>query len=296
MIERHLFRRYWGVLMALFLMGQTCIWAEETVSNNPQSDLVVEDQEEVVEQEQPAGADTGVVGEASVVNLDEARLAKENGEWLEAQRLYKAYLTQEGLDQVVRNEAQRELEEINMRILFSPLETEDSTFYTVEKGDNLYNIAKKYGTTIELIKKSNQLTGDLIKPGMKLKVVKSKFSVTVNKSNNTLELYEGDTLLKTYPVATGANNSTPAGSFTIVNKLENPTWYKAGAVVEPGSPDNILGTRWLGFSTKGYGIHGTTEPESIGKSVSAGCIRMWNQDVEELYGILPLGTTALVKD
>jgi lipoprotein-anchoring transpeptidase ErfK/SrfK len=73
-------------------------------------------------------------------------------------------------------------------------------------------------------------------------------------------------------------------------------WYKDGAAVPPGSPENILGTRWMGLSKEGYGIHGTTEPGSLGKQATAGCVRMLNAEVEELYGILPEGTEVTIID
>jgi lipoprotein-anchoring transpeptidase ErfK/SrfK len=103
-------------------------------------------------------------------------------------------------------------------------------------------------------------------------------------------------VVKTYLISTGVNNGTPAGTFKIVNKLPNPTWFKAGAVVPPGSADNVLGTRWLGFNLAGYGIHGTVEPQNLGKSVTLGCVRLANADVEELYSIVPVGTTVTVVD
>ena len=64
----------------------------------------------------------------------------------------------------------------------------------------------------------------------------------------------------------------------------------------PESSQNVLGTRWLGFNLSGYGIHGTTEPETIGQQVTAGCIRMRNEDVEELYSIVQLETRVVVVD
>jgi lipoprotein-anchoring transpeptidase ErfK/SrfK len=102
--------------------------------------------------------------------------------------------------------------------------------------------------------------------------------------------------VKTYHVSTGANNCTPVGNFKIDNKVVNPTWYTLGSVVPPDSPKNILGSRWLGLSAKGYGIHGTTEPQSIGKQVTSGCIRMKNAEVEELYQIVPEGTEVVIID
>lgn len=172
----------------------------------------------------------------------------------------------------------------------------DSFFYSVQPNDSLLKIAKKYGTTVELIKKMNGLTKDIIIPGQKLKITKAVFSIQIDKSENKLWLYADGELLKIYPVATGRANSTPIGTFTIENKLENPTWYTTGAVIPPDSPKNMLGTRWLGFSLQSYGIHGTILPETIGTQDSNGCIRMLNEDVEELYTIVPVKTNVTVAD
>lgn len=171
-----------------------------------------------------------------------------------------------------------------------------SSIYTVQSGDSLYEIAKRHHTTVELIKKINHLTKDTIRNGEKLKISKTVFSIHVDKSDNRLELLADGEIWKTYPVATGRHNSTPTGTFTIENKLVNPTWYKAGTAVPPSSPDNILGTRWLGFSLASFGIHGTTLPETIGTQASDGCVRMRNEDVEELYDLVPVKTTVTVVD
>jgi len=72
--------------------------------------------------------------------------------------------------------------------------------------------------------------------------------------------------------------------------MEDPVWYKEGAIVPAESPENILGSRWLGLSEKGYGIHGTVDPDSVGQQATQGCVRMLNADVEELYAIIPVGT------
>jgi lipoprotein-anchoring transpeptidase ErfK/SrfK len=105
-------------------------------------------------------------------------------------------------------------------------------------------------------------------------------------------------IVKTYTVATGANNLTPVGTFKIVEKIPNPPWFKSGAAkpIPPQDPENILGTRWLGLSVPSYGIHGTTDPKSLGKQVTQGCVRMANSDVEELYIIVPKGTEVTIVD
>lgn len=192
---------------------------------------------------------------------------------------------------------QKKLDQINIKIIFSPQVIPIvSQEYEIKPLDTLAKIAKDSNTTVDLLKKSNNLSSDKINAGKKLKVWLGKFSVLVDKSQNTLVLKSDDEIIKTYNVATGLNNSTPVGTFKIVNKLVNPTWYKSGAIVPAGSPENILGTRWLGFDIEGYGVHGTTEPSSIGKQATAGCVRMLNSEVEELYTLLPVGTAVTIVD
>ena len=88
------------------------------------------------------------------------------------------------------------------------------------------------------------------------------------------------------------------GDFTITTKLENPVHFRKdiSKAVEAGSDANLLGTRWLGLSVVGYGIHGHAVPEDLGKQVSLGCVRMLNKDVEELYDILPMKTKVTIVD
>lgn len=171
-----------------------------------------------------------------------------------------------------------------------------SVVYEVKPGDHLTSISKKFNVTGDLVRLVNKLPSDRLMPGMKLKIPTYKFSVVVDKSQNTLILKGDEQVLKAYSVSTGANNSTPVGVFKIKDKLVNPTWYKAGTAVPYGSPKNILGTRWMGISKPSYGIHGTTEPEKIGQQVTAGCVRMKNEDVEELYNFLPVGTEVTIVD
>ena len=100
---------------------------------------------------------------------------------------------------------------------------------------------------------------------------------------------EGERVVRVFQTAVGAPKSpSPAGSFQIVNSIADPTWYTKGKTVPPGKC-NPLGTRWLGLSRKGYGIHGTNRPDSIGKNASHGCIRMRNREVEELFKMVAVG-------
>ncbi|MDD5085164.1 MAG: L,D-transpeptidase family protein [Candidatus Omnitrophica bacterium] len=220
---------------------------------------------------------------------------KGKGNLLKAKDLYKKALSELESIEDNRKAIQGALEDLNMKILFSQTLTPDSVVYEVKSGDSLQVLAKRFNTTVALIKRANGLKSDLIRVGDKLKVIKTEFAVVVNRSSNLLCLKMGDEIIKTYSCATGKDGATPVGTFKIINKLEDPTWYKAGAVVPPGSPENSLGTRWMGISSPGYGIHGTIEPESIGHSVTSGCVRMHNQDVEELYTIVPVGTVVIIE-
>jgi lipoprotein-anchoring transpeptidase ErfK/SrfK len=174
--------------------------------------------------------------------------------------------------------------------------TPDSIAYTVQAGDTLYVLAKKNHTTVDFIKKINDLKSNNIYPKMKLKIHTAPFLIRIDKSKNTLVLYSNDEAVKKYSVATGKKNCTPVGEFKITDKLVHPTWFKTGAILPPGSPENALGTRWMGFDKPAYGIHGTIEPKSIGTQASEGCIRMLNEDVEELYSIVPVGTKVIIQD
>ena len=224
-----------------------------------------------------------------------ASIYEKRRDFLKAKDLYQKIIEKFPTSKYIIR-SQEALDNINIKILFSPIMTHDSFAYEVQKGDTLAKLAKKYNTTIELISKANDIKGSNIKIGRKLKIVKAKFSIVVDKSQNILTLKADEYILKTYRVSTGQNFSTPTGNFKITNKIVEPTWYTAGAVVPAGSPKNILGSRWLGISQPGYGIHGTTSPQSIGSQVTAGCVRMRNSDVEELYAIVTEGTEVVIVD
>lgn len=193
--------------------------------------------------------------------------------------------------------AQESLGDANVKLLFSNIETPDSFIYEVQKGDGLAKIARKFNTTAELIAKANALKGPILRYGRKLKITKLKFSLVVDKSQNILTLKADDKIFKTYRVSTGKDSSTPAGNFKIITKIIDPPWYPPNSkAIQPGDPKNVLGSRWMGISKPSYGIHGTIDPESIGSSVTEGCVRMKNRDVEELYSIVPEGTEVVIVD
>jgi lipoprotein-anchoring transpeptidase ErfK/SrfK len=113
--------------------------------------------------------------------------------------------------------------------------------------------------------------------------------IVVSIPDRKLALVEDSRVVKVYPTAVGADTTpSPTGTFTVIKRAPNPTWYHAGKSVPPGK-NNPVGTRWIGLSEKGYGIHGTNSPRSIGHNVSHGCIRMLNRDVEQLFELVKVG-------
>lgn len=116
----------------------------------------------------------------------------------------------------------------------------------------------------------------------------SGHSIVINKAMNRLYYYSNGKFERHYPVATGREpDLTPEGDFRIIIKIANDAGLGA---------ESVFGTRWMGLEVPGdedgtrYGIHGTNEPDSIGKHASAGCVRMSKADVEELYDRVPIKT------
>lgn len=119
--------------------------------------------------------------------------------------------------------------------------------------------------------------------------------VLVSIPDRQLAVLEDGRVLKVFPVAVGADDSpSPDGEFQIINRLSNPTYYHPGKVI-PAGPANPLGSRWIGLNLKGYGIHGTNEPRSIGKAASHGCIRMAKRDLEQFFEMVRVGDTVVIR-
>lgn len=219
------------------------------------------------------------------------------GEWTNLQNLVDHHADSlQNTDEVIEK-----LNTINMRLLCSPRPLPFTTHHEVKPGEYLSTIANKYKSSVESIKRINALSSDTIRPGTRLKVDLSSYVIDVDISDKTLTLFrvfEGTTnFVKRYPVGTGKHDNTPRGNFKIIVKEKEPTWYKPGAGKIPfGDEENLLGTRWIGIDCPGFGIHGTWEPETVGKASSAGCVRMINSDVEELFDIVGTKDPVIIHD
>ena len=169
--------------------------------------------------------------------------------------------------------------------------------YTVVSGDSLDRIARKLNTTIGAIQRLNALknTTAIIHPGQTFQFIDGTWSIKVSKTHFVLMLYLNDRLYRIYRVSIGRQDRTPVGLFQIKDKTMYPAWTPSGQSIPYGDPRNILGTRWMALepvgetdnTLKGYGIHGTTEPDTIGTAASQGCVRMLNDEVDELFDFVP---------
>ena len=118
-----------------------------------------------------------------------------------------------------------------------------------------------------------------------------KRQIIISIADRQLAVIDHGQVLKTYPIAVGARGTpSPDGDFVIINHAKDPVYRHGDKEIAPGK-DNPLGTRWMGLGYKGYGIHGTNEPRSIGKAASHGCIRMRQRDLEELFELADAGTS-----
>ncbi len=233
--------------------------------------------------------------------LDAGRQALEKDDPLAAQVQLTAAL-RAGAAGEQADELRAKLVQLANQVVFSPARRSGdphTATYVVKRGDNLRKIAKQFKTTADLIARINNLSNkSMIREGARLKVARGPFHAVVHKRQHALDVFLDDILVRTYQVGLGEHNSTPTGVWCVKNKLTNPTYFppRGGKIVHADDPENPLGEHWLGLEGVGgeakdqlrYGIHGTNEPDSIGKSLSLGCIRMHNRDVSELYTLLVL--------
>jgi lipoprotein-anchoring transpeptidase ErfK/SrfK len=174
--------------------------------------------------------------------------------------------------------------------VFSP----HSVLHTVVPGDALVKLEAKYRTTIELIRRLNGLKGTTLRAGRNLKIVPGGFDVAVDKSDFRLTVTKDGLWVREFKIGLGKNGTTPVGEFTAGAKLPEPAYTSVFPHVPYGDKkNNPLGSRWITIQGE-YGIHGTWEPEAVGKEESKGCVRMLNADVEWLFDLIVKGSSKIV--
>jgi len=207
----------------------------------------------------------------------------------------------------------------NETIVFSPRRFTEDPFtgsYTVQNGDRPGKIATACAVTWEFLGRINGISdARRLRVTQTIKTVKGPFHAVVSKSKFTMDLYfgspgeRGSMYVRSFPVGLGRHGSTPTGTWMLApqGKLKNPKWW--GTADEPareaGDPLNPIGKFWMGLNgtegdavgKEGFGIHGTIDPDSMGKEMSHGCIRLTNENVERVYEMLIDGkSTVIVKD
>lgn len=213
------------------------------------------------------------------------------GQVVEAHKaLSKLYWQQPDL----RSRVQERIDLTAKAIYFSP-QPHLQEPHVVQAGDQLRKIATKHHVPWQYLAKLNRTDPKRLREGQKLKVIDGPFGVVVTLSDFELTLHLGGQYVRSYSCCIGKNNSTPTGKFKVLNKVTSPQYTDPDGKVFSGTdPKNPLGTHWLDLGDS-YGIHGTIEPDSIGKAESRGCIRLLNADVNEVYDLLDTGAEVVIR-
>ncbi len=183
--------------------------------------------------------------------------------------------------------------------------------YEVKKGDRLAALAQRRGLRVQYLAKQNQIkkVEAALKPGTQLNLSYSlilpdevSHGLVVNLAELAVYHFHQGTFMRRYPLAAGKRDwETPTGNYKILNKIKNPTWRIPESIVEelgyergysyevPPGPDNPLGAYWMATSARGVGLHATTAPWSIGRYASHGCLRMFQDHIEELFPQVEVG-------
>jgi lipoprotein-anchoring transpeptidase ErfK/SrfK len=203
------------------------------------------------------------------------------------------------LDRTQRRALRPRLQQLSEKVHTGPTPPATMTLYTVSKGDSLWKIAQKNQTEHASLQRFNRISDRTLRVGQRLRVPCAPVTVVAFKRDFEVMVLLGPNALRVYDVATGKDGKTPEATFKIGTKMVNPDWYSPeGKLYKFGTPENVLGTRWLAFENtdqhQGFGIHGTRFPESIGTEASMGCLRMRNEEVEELYDFVPKGSTVRI--
>jgi L,D-transpeptidase ErfK/SrfK len=178
--------------------------------------------------------------------------------------------------------------------------------HTIQPEETLLDIARNYDLGFWELKSLYRKLDPWIPPeGANLKIPAMwvlpktrREGIVINVAEMRLYLFiKSIHMVKTYPVGIGVlNGRTPFGTFHVTGKVTNPTWHippslrkKHGRLSIPPGPDNPLGTHWISLSINRYGIHGTDFPWGVGRLVSHGCIRLYPEDIANIYPFVRMG-------
>jgi len=261
-------------------------------------------------------ADTRDAGVGRLIASGEQALASNNP--VEARLLFNRALHHPAATDGDERLMRQRLASINEALIFSPVVTPGDALvetYTIKSGDSLTKIVAMHDLDVDwrFIARVNKLADPRrIRVGQTVKLVKGPFHAVVDKSDYRLDLYadrkdaDGNRVfIRSFSVGLGEYGSTPIGKFVIrpSSKLINPHWVnpRTGERFDADNAQNPIGERWLGFdgidektkTLSGFGLHGTIEPQSIGKDASMGCVRMLPDDIEVVYELLAEGQSTV---
>jgi lipoprotein-anchoring transpeptidase ErfK/SrfK len=226
----------------------------------------------------------------SKVDLAAIQRLIENGDDIEAHRLMSEWYWKEPAS---RPAFMAQLEQSARKIYLQP-QPHYMDPHVVQAGQMLSSVAKEYNVPWQYLAKLNRTDARRIKPGQKLKVIKGPFSAVVDLSDFELTIHAHGYFVKRYQVGIGRDNSSPYGNFKVQDKLTDPTYYGPTKIIEHDDPENPLGEYWISIGDS-FGIHGTIDPNSIGKAESEGCIRLRNEDIAEVYDFLSIGSDVTIR-
>jgi len=189
-----------------------------------------------------------------------------------------------------------------------------SQSYVVKKGDSFARITSREKLAIDwrFIQRINQIASEkALRADMRLKLAHGPFDGEVIKADYRFNVYAGTgserVMVASFPCGVGTNDSTPVGTFKVRagSKLIDPEWCnpRTGEKFKSNDPKNPIGERWIGLQGTtpetakftGYGIHGTVEPQSIGKQMSMGCVRLGDAEVQVVYELIGESSTIVIR-
>ena len=226
-------------------------------------------------------------------------------------------LDSNALSAAERTQAYAGINKLAEKLFFSPKIVAGDTVsqsYVVKKGDSLAKISsrEKLGTDWRFVQRINGMASEkALRPDMRLKLAHGPFDAEVVKADFRINIYAGTgsdrVMVASFPCGTGTNDSTPVGTFKVRSgsKLIDPQWTnpRTGEKFAANDPKNPIGERWIGLQGTtpdtakftGYGIHGTTEPQSIGQQMSMGCVRLGDAEVEVVYELIGEQSTIVIR-
>jgi len=242
----------------------------------------------------PAGS---VTGSNSVIPADVAAQLRNIDEWLLEDRildvhaeLSRIYWKHKALRALIQERIDH-----TASLIFTTTDRQFAEPHFVDYGETLESIAKQYDVPWMYLARLNRVTPEKLQAGQRLKIVRGPFGAVVDLDDFRLTVHAHGWYVHHYPIGIGRDEKTPTGEFTVKEKLENPTWYNPdGGVVDADDPDNPLGDYWIGLGNH-IGIHGTNDPESIGRAASRGCLHLNDEDIAEVFALLSVRSKVVIR-